>query len=220
MKSDLELFVITSERETLNYVMDSIEKQSVHRKVTVIRNLPWIEALKECMKQSQSAFYMRIDDDMVLHKHVVAYYSSKIKQSLKYKHGIYVCKLWEDWSKKAAGGLRMYSTKVARKIDFRPNKLGKVDKPFRADMQKIGFSERKDSSIVGLHMINSEETQERLRELWRKQASSNKMFSASFDNLIHPYYLPIEQQYKKLKKIESMNKKRRSSYFNFMENKQ
>jgi len=141
---DLELFVITNGRKTFDYVMRSIEEQSVHRKVTVIRDMLWVDALNECANKCQSSYYLRVDDDMVLHKCCVAYYLTRIRVAERKNGGVVVCRLWEDWSKKPVHGLRMYSRKAAKKLTFEASRLGKVDKVFHQRLGKIGKRQIRD----------------------------------------------------------------------------
>jgi len=78
---DLEIFVITNGRETFKHVMASLKVQSASRKITVIRDMAWIDALNECAKLCKSKYFIRIDDDMVLHEYAVAYYLHRMNYS-------------------------------------------------------------------------------------------------------------------------------------------
>lgn len=206
---DLEIFVITNGRKTFEFVMKSLNEQSQQRRITVIRDMKWVDALNQCSKLCKSEYFLRVDDDMALHPYAVAYYISRIPRLRKQKTGVYVCKLWEDWSNKPAGGLRLYRHDITTKIKFRPSKLGKVDKVFRDDLQKHGWRQVKDQSVVGLHLLGSEEDQQKYRKLWRDKNAhiSRKEFRHTFDNLIHPVRKSLSRQYAVLKKIRRLNKK-------------
>ncbi len=219
---DLEIFVITNGRKTFDYVMKSIEDQSVHRKVTVIRDMLWVDALNKCASLSKSKYYIRVDDDMFLHKYTVAYYLSRMKKATHRKAGVFLCKLWEDWSHKPVGGLRMYSTRVARKLKFQPSRLGKVDKVFNHCLRFAGYRQIKDHTIIGIHALSSVEDQQRYRKLWRDHNAkiSRKQFSRTFDNIIHPVTKTERRQYILLNRIRKLNKKYGNHrYVNFI-NKQ
>lgn len=212
--NDLEIFVITNGRSTLPYVIRSLESQSTKRPVTVIRDMQWIDALYKCVNLSESSFYIRVDDDMFLHRDAVAYYLHILNGN---DVGVYECKLWEDWTNKAAGSLKAYNTKVVRKIGFRTNRLGKVDKVFTQDLKKTKYKRIKDNSMVGLHACSSVEDQKRYRQLWRETASISKSaFAKTFDNIIHPPQKVVADQFSDLRKIRQVNKKKRTKFFYFI----
>ena len=215
---DLEIFVVTNGRKTFDFVMKSLDDQTVKKRITVISNMKWVDALNECAKKCKSEYFLRIDDDMVLHRSAVSYLCSRIPRCRKRCCGVYVCKLWEDWSNKPAGGIRMYHTGMTRKIGFRPSKLGKVDKVFRSDLEKKKWGQIKDFSIVGLHMLGCKEDQVKYRNLWRKNAKiSKREFKGTFDNIIHPEFKSLPKQYAALRKIRRLNRSLGSKkYLKFM----
>ncbi|KKN09479.1 hypothetical protein LCGC14_1046200 [marine sediment metagenome] len=215
---DLEIFVITNGRKTFEFTMKSLENQTQKRKITVIRDMKWVNALNKCIDLCESEFFLRIDDDMAIHQFAIAYYINRTIRVRKSKTGVYVCKLWEDWSNKPAGGLRMYRHDITSKIRFRPSKLGKVDKVFRDDLQRRRWKQTKDKSILGLHMLGSIEDQQKYRKLWRdKNASiSRKAFGDTFDNKIHPVDQSLTKQFRVLKKIRRLNKKYDTKFLRFM----
>lgn len=215
--NDLEVFVITNGRSTFDSVIRSLKEQSNPIKVTVVRDMVWVDALNECVKLCESEFFIRVDDDMFLHKFAVDYYRSKIPK-LKNKCGIYVCRLWEEWSSKPINGLRMYRTSLARKITFKPSKLGKVDKIYRKTMSKMGYEEFRDKAIVGVHALSSEADQLKYRDLWRDKNSqlSQSEFKKTFDNKIHRVNISIENQYFLLTKMRKINSKHKTKYDKFI----
>lgn len=205
---DLEIFVITNGRKTFPYCMTSLEEQSAKCKITIIQDKKWVDALNECSKKCKSQYFLRVDDDMVLHKFAVAWYASRIKKLSQHRVGVYVCRLWEEWSKKPVNGLRMYASKITSKVHFRASKLGKVDKTFRDDMRLHGWRQAKDGSVVGIHVLADKEDQEKYRALWRQNARlTPSEFAKTFDNKIHDYYKDIPHQCVLLKNIRKLNKK-------------
>lgn len=214
---DLEIFVITNGRSTLPYVMQSIEQQSSKRPVTVIRDMPWVDALNKCVELSKSDFYLRVDDDMFLHQNAVAYYLHKLSSKKASTMGVFECKLWEDWTNKPAGSLKAYNTRAVRKIGFRANHLGKVDKEFAKDIQNTKYIRVRDNSMIGLHACSSIEDQKKYRELWKKGASiSEAEFVKTFDNIIHKPKKSVADQFLDLKKIRRVNKNYKTDFFRFM----
>ena len=217
--TDLEIFVITNGRKTFPYVIKSLEAQSEKRKITVVGDMLWIDALNECVKLSKSDFYLRVDDDMFLHPHAVAYYLQQVRKVKKL--GVYECKFWEDWSNKPAGSLKAYCTKVIKRVGFRPSKLGKVDKNFTHDLGATKFQRVKDKSMIGLHACASIKDQKRYRSLWRDKNSkiSKEEFVTTFDNIIHKCTKTLKEQYAILQKIPRLNKQYKTGYHKFIRTK-
>ena len=211
----MEAFVITNGRKTLDYTLRSIDEQTLHIKTTVIRDLKWVDALNLCCRQATSDFYFRIDDDMFLHKLAFEYYCEAIK--LHKNIGVYECKFWEDWSSKPAGSLKLYNSSVVKKIGFRPNRLGKVDKTFAEDLSKTKYARIKDKSMIGLHACASAEDQIRYRSLWKNNNStlSESEFSKTFDNLIHRCNKTLDDQYSVLSRIFSINRRYKTGFYKF-----
>lgn len=208
--------MITNGRGTFPYTLKALESQSVPIKVTVISDMVWVDALRKCVELSESSFYLRVDDDMFLHKHAVAYYLYMLRKTRRV--GVYECKFWEDWSGKPAGSLKAYKTKVVKQLGFHPSKLGKVDKTFSKSLEKTKYQRVKDPSMIGLHALGSVEDQKRYRSLWRdKNATiSRDEFAKTFDNIIHPNFTDLENQYSKLSKIPRINKKYNTRYYKFL----
>lgn len=196
--------------------MRSLEKQDVVRKVTVIKDMIWVDALNQCATLSKSRYYLRVDDDMFLHPRAVGYYVrrlGKIKRA-----GVYECKLWEDWTNKPAGSLKAYNTKVAKSIGFRPSKLGKVDKVFSRDLQKTKYNRVKDKSMIGLHTLASAADQKKYRALWRDKNAkiSAEEFAKTFDNLIHHTDMTLDEQYEVLGRIPKINRKYKTFFHEYL----
>lgn len=219
MENDLEIFVITNGRSTLKYVLESIELQSCRRRLTIIKNMLWVDALFACCETSQSEYYLRVDDDMFLHPFTVEYYLYKLHDANQC--GVYECKLWEDWSNKPAGSLKAYRKSLAKQIGFRPNHLGKVDKNFANDIKNTVYKRIKDNSMIGLHACSTKEDQDKYRSLWRDNNSrlSIEEFSKTFDNIIHDYPVSLQDQYDRLKDLYKLNKRYKTGFFKFLRSK-
>lgn len=213
---DLEIFIITNGRSTFEYTQKSVENQTVKRPVTVIRDMLWIDALNECKNRSKSKYYLRVDDDMFLHPKAVEYYLHILSSARKC--GVYECKLWEDWTNKPAGNLKAYNTRVVKRVGFRPNHLGKVDKNFYIDLKKTKYIRVKDRSMIGLHACPSISDQKKYRKLWRDHNAkiSRREFSKTFDNIIHTFNKSVERQYKDIRRLKKINRRYGTSFCKFI----
>ena len=215
IKAKFEVFVITNGRSTLDYCLESLSKQTVTAKITVLRDRKWVDALNECLDLCESDFYARIDDDMLFHNMLFAYYEKVIGLMSK-NIGAYSCKLWEDWTNRPGGFVKLYRTKVARKLGFRVNKLGKSDKPFFKDLSRTKYKHIKDSSLVGLHGCGSWEEQLHYREIWLKDNAKicydepKELWDAQ-----KAYGKTPEEQYKLLKNLMVKNRKAKTKFYYF-----
>ncbi len=213
----LEMFIITNGRSTFDWVLKSAKAQTVDIHITVIRDMKWMDALNTCLVASKSKFYFRVDDDVFLHPKAVQYYQYRLQNCSK-TWGVYECKLWEDWTHKPAGSLKAYNTKIAKKVGFKANRFGKVDKVFSSILPKHGYKRIKDKSMVGLHACSTIEDQKKYRDLWRyNNASVSKAaFSKTFDNIIHTPHKSVPEQYKDIKKLRKLNRKYNTYFYKLL----
>ena len=210
----VEAFIITNGRSTFEYALKSLENQTPKLKVTVLRDMKWVDALNECLSICSSDFYIRVDDDMFLHPSCVEYMLKKAKK--RKTLGVYICRLWEDWSRRPGGYVKLYKTRVARKIRFRVNRLGKVDKPFFKDLRRTNYKGIKDKSLVGLHACGNREDEAHYRKLWLTQnATTHYDEPKELDRARKRYKKTIAQQYDLLKILKKKNKKYKTKFYGY-----
>lgn len=214
---DLEIFIITNGRSTYSNALRSLERQSAKIKITVVENMKWVTALNHCNSTCKTKYYLRVDDDMLLHKYCAEYmYSigSKIKSL-----GAYVCRLWEDWSSRVGGTIKMYNVESVVSVGgFIANKLGKVDKPVNLSLSRNGRRIVKDCSIVGVHACGTTEDQNRYRQLWLENSKHHRE-AHSLEMAQKKYSLPIERQYLIIDTLYKRNRKINSGFYNFLKSK-
>jgi hypothetical protein len=147
-----DVFVITNGRASFEYVIKSLEEQkNVKFNLHIIRDMKWIDACNSCLKHSSLPFYLRLDDDMILHPMAIHYYYHVLKQGIASNVVVYGSILWEPWNKRVCNIAKLYNRDLTSKVGFEVDSRGKVDKIFRKKSAKIGFKILKDSSVVGIH---------------------------------------------------------------------
>jgi len=206
MNSEVEIFVITNGRSTFPYALKSAENQDIDVKITVIRNMKWVDALRQCLQECQSTYYLRQDDDMFIHPFCVRYLLQKAKKVRNLC--AYIGKLWEDWSGRPGGNIKLYKTEPTRRIGFTTNKLGKVDKPFFRKVAKTKYRAIKDKSLVGLHACGTRKDEAHYKRLWLK--NNARVYydePKELDRARKRYKKNIEQQYQLLNILKNKNKK-------------
>lgn len=175
MKGDnlLEAFVITNNRSSLKYCVDSIGRQDMQIPVTIIEGMSFVDANNKALRECKSKFYFRIDDDFLLNKYTFSFMNSVIRSKKHEDIVLYDCRLWEDFTQKIIRGLKMYNSNLVRRLGgFSANKLGKIDKLFKKKIDNSNFSTIRDkSSIVGIHSCPPWEDQIKYEHLWTKNAT-------------------------------------------------
>lgn len=212
MKTDI--FIITNGRSTFKYALESAEKQEADVRITIIENMKWVDALNRCLELCQSDFYLRQDDDMFIHPLCVKYLLYKAKKVPNI--GAYMGKLWEDWSGRPGGNIKLYNKTAVKNIGFKANKLGKVDKPFFKKMLKTKYKAIKDNSLVGLHACGTIEDEKMYRDLWLTKNS--KIYydePIELDLARKLYKKTIQEQYDLLKVLMKKNKRMKSCFYDF-----
>ncbi len=215
LSDHLEAFIITNGRSTLEYALKALEGQTCKFKITVIRDMKWVDALNRCVKLCKTKHYLRCDDDHIFHPSAVHFMWKSIKR--KDNTALFACKLWEDWTKRIGGGSKMYNRELVRKIGgFRANHLGKVDKLFSARVRKSPYRlGGGGDSIVGLHCCAPFDEQVSYEKLWSKLAT--KPYQKTTHDSMKKYKKSIKEQYEmRTKFILKLNRKSKSGFYTFI----
>jgi len=219
---EVEAFIITNGRSTFDHVLKSVQEQSLDIKITVIRNLKWIDAVNECVRLCESKFFIRVDDDMFLHPLCTEYmYLQTVNNPKSARVAACACKLWEDWQSYVAGSVKLYQTDRVKDMGgFQANKMGKIDKPFEAMRKKKRLLVIKDAkSVTGIHGMGTWKEQERYRSLWLKNNSKIKYKrSKVYLRNQRKYKKSPKEQYEMINNLRKLNKKRRSRFWRFIKN--
>jgi len=163
----MEIFVITNGRSTFEYVTKCLAVQTLPLKITVVRDMKWIDALNTCLDKCNSTFFLRLDDDFLLHARTVEHMYTKVGSAVTANVGHFHFKLWETWTGRIIDGVKVYKTQSLRGVGgFVADDLGKVDKKTNARLLAGGYKLIGDSSIVGIHCCGKWEEQLRYEKLW------------------------------------------------------
>lgn len=214
---DVEVFLITNGRSTFDYALKSLEEQTVKVKITVIKDMKWIDAVNECVDRCESPYFIRVDDDMFLHPQCASYMIHRI--SSRKKICAYYYRLWEDWQKKIAGRVKLYNRDLVRKIGgFTTNKFGKIDKTFHTTCKKKKVRISRNASIVGIHACGTWSEQQRYRKLWSKENAKVELIRpSSYLRAQKRYKKTLGEQYNLIKLLKKKNRKIRSDFSKFLE---
>ncbi len=149
----MDVFVITNGRESFGYVVKSLERQkNVKFNFHIIKDMKWIDACYTCLDYSDLPFYLRLDDDMILHPRTIEFFDHFVDAKLRDDAVIYCLKLWEPWNNRLANKVKVYVRKLTKEIGFEIDSRGKVDKMFIKKSREKNYKISGDKwSSIGLH---------------------------------------------------------------------
>jgi len=148
----LTVFIITNGRSTYDYCHKALEaSQGALFKYKVIRDKGWLEANQSILDECETPYFVRVDDDMLVHPRCIEYMAHCVSNENDKKIALRQWKLWEFYSDKPIRSIKMYSRDLARKIGFRINHLGKIDKTFRQDCVKDELKIQSYKDIIAVH---------------------------------------------------------------------
>jgi len=218
LNGKLEVFFITNGRSTAPYAQHSLDEQlGVKFKMTVHKDMDWLEANRRILDVCKSRFFLRVDDDMILNGHAISYMWLCLEKqsSITALRG---WKLWEPYSNKVVKGIKAYDFELAKKIVFRISNIGKIDKLFTQDAEKTDYRVRYGNDVVGVHACSNYD--EHLRYALMRGEQKGKDFKAEkrwMKKVITGYDESLEKQ-KKLtgRFLYRVNKKHRTGFYRFI----
>jgi len=207
----LEVFVFTNGSSLLDYTMQSIESQTIRRKVTVLRDMSMIDACNQCIERCKSRFFMKVDDDMFLHPQCLSFYESRVSRMSN--HAFFAANLLEFWRKKPSivYCLKAYDRKIARKIGFKADKFGRVDRTFLAKAKLRRQAPVIDKkSVVAVHVLRSLLEQKQYQKIWTglsKGRVSKRIFKTD---------IPAAEQFLKIESLAEWNRKNSTGFYSYL----
>jgi hypothetical protein len=106
-------------------------------------------------------------------------------------------RLWEPWSNKVCKGIKVYNKDAAKKIGFKLDGLGKIDKPFTKNAKERGYKVEYSYDIIGIHSCG--EYEEHLKYWTMRGESTGPQFNTKkkwAKNLIANFDMSLQEQYK------------------------
>jgi hypothetical protein len=202
LSGTIDVFVITNGRSTFDYCKKSIEnQQGVIFKPTYIKNRGWQEAHEILLKKCESKFALRVDDDMLLHPMALKFMYQCVKKQ-KDDIALRGWRLWEPWSNKVCKGIKVYNHKIAKKVGFKLDHLGKIDKPFTRNAEKAGYKIKYTRDVVAIHSCG--DFSEHLKYWEMRGEAKNGNFTEKkiwAENLIKSCKMNLQEQYDLNKKF-------------------
>jgi len=213
MQNKIKIYSITNGRSTHAYSYKSILKNSGISDVILIENKTWKDALAYCVDTCDTNYFLRVDDDFILHPKAILYMNTCIVDS---NVAVYFWRLWEDHSHSIIHAIKVYSINALRNIGgFKFDYMGKVDMATHKFLKKSGYKVVEDKSILAIHACGTKEEQIKYNELWKKQ-SKNYTKARFASSLL--YDKSIKYQYDlRTNFLEKLNKKHNTPFAKWLD---
>lgn len=214
----IDVFVITNGRSTFKYCKRSVEKQKdVKFKTVIIKDMGWQEAHEELLRGCNARYALRVDDDMLLHPLALKFMYKCVKKQ-EDNIALRGWRLWEPWSDKVCKGIKVYDVKIAKKIGFHIDRLGKIDKPFTKNAEEAGYKIKYTRDVVAIHSCGDFSEHLKYWEM-RGEAKNGKFTEKKVwaEDLIRSCKMSLQEQYDLNKKfIKDYNIKKGTDFGRFI----
>jgi len=75
LREKFNVFIITNGRSTFEYCHEAIKGQiGVLVNIHIVRDRKWVDANNYCLANCPSKYFLRVDDDMMLHPKALLFY--------------------------------------------------------------------------------------------------------------------------------------------------
>lgn len=224
LRGFIDVCVLTNGRESFKQVIQSLEAQvDVKFDLHVVKNKNIIDACNDCLNYSDASFFIKVDDDMILHPMTLKYYFYRVGSVAvsSFKHvAIYGSILWEPWNGRYCNILKAYDRRIAKKIGFKPDARGKIDKVYRQACKARNYAVVKEKSVVGIHAACKASDNMKYCELFGCTKDPKFSIRRKEIKFLDEVYkkVPLSQQLELAnKKLYEENRKINSLFYQFVE---
>lgn len=192
--NDLEIFIYTNGRSSFDFSLKSIECQSVVPKINIVEDMTMIKAINHSLSKCSSKYFMKIDDDFLLHTRAVEFMWSEFLELSNDNTAMMWWHLWENWSRNKIQSIKIYNRDLARKVGFVADGEGRIDITFIGRTRKNGFDMIRRESMVAIHGCSPWQEQLEYLKTWKEQAKSGR-HSKIRTGLMRSYNIPLQRQF-------------------------
>jgi len=182
--------------------------------------MKWIDANNKILEMCESKYFLRVDDDMLLHPRAMEYMWSRVDGQGDHM-AIRVFLLWECYKNMAVKGVKVYSHGPTRKLGFKACPLGKIDGIFSRRVEKSKYKMKTDKNVVGIHSCSTVE--EHLKYALMRGEDSGKKFPKKrkrIKKFIGRYQKTLDEQYEMRDGfLHDLGKETNSIFYRFLESK-
>jgi len=217
----LDVYVISHKRDTLSYCLKCLAAQTYANIACVYIDIESADATNDIVQNTTAPFFLRVDDDMYLHKKAVAYINEVCRDN---KHSpMLAFKLYDTAlaSSSWCGTVKAYNTDVCRNYVFTDNGDWSLDHNFVTYLRQQNCKYYEDASVVGLHAhLAKADTEVYLKKLKNKYPSVERWYGTyKFDKRVTGYNGSPSKQYEAHTRLIEKDNLMRGTDFNlFMRN--
>ena len=215
-EGNLEAFIYTNGRSLYEYSLRSLREQTFPIRVTAIRDKSMEDAMKYALRKCRSKYFLKIDDDFLLHKRAVEFMWWHLAKREKRSAAMYWWHLWEEWSGNPVQSIKIYNTAHAKRIGFSPDNEGRVDIRFIGKIRRRGKVIIRDQAMPALHACAPWQEQLKYIHLWRRSSKSGRHHKIR-TTMMRKFHKTIEDQFSgRNALLESINKRYKTMFYRFI----
>ena len=166
MNKDLTIFSITNGRQSHRYSLQSVKEAASDVEIVVVENKSWLDALAYCVNFCRTQYFLRVDDDFIMHPKSILYIKKCIENAPKF--GVLYWMLWETFTYRVRESIKVYSVDALKTIGgFHADPIsGKVDRITNPMLEKYGYAVVSNPSVLALHVCSTWDDQRQYEKLW------------------------------------------------------
>jgi len=174
MNLSSEIFVFTNGSESCDYAIEALQKQSVRKNITVIKNRPIADAIDFACKKSKSKYIFKVDDDMFLHPICIEFMDREIIR--RNQPDLFTCNMWQPNDDSVVQCFKAYKIRTLKSLRLYLTKDGRIDASVLKEIKRrVGYSIVKyKNCLVGIHAIRSIDEQKRYQKVWTSNRTMGK----------------------------------------------
>jgi len=184
--------------------------------IQTISDTRWVDALNQIFDLCTTKYFIRCDDDFFMHPCSIGFMYDVMCKKDNAVMGEF--KLWEDWSNRIAGGVKIYDKDKTIEIGkFKENHRGSVDGNFSKAIKNSKYTTTGSKGVVGIHARGTLEEMLQYEKIWNK--NENKEFTKwkpdkKTTKQMFKYNKSVEDQFGMIiKKIRKINKINNSDFY-------
>ena len=212
MNEYLTIVSITNSRSTHRHSLKALQdSEDVLCPIEVFRDMPWTDALNQCVDSCKTPLMLRVDDDMIVHPKAVAY---MLHRSLQEKNfGLVYFHLWEDCTSRVRQSIKVYNVEALRHVGgFRSDPdTGRVDGRTNGALADAGYPIVEDASVTALHVCGTWDEQKRYEQLWGHRKPNRKAVKAYCGTKTVQQQCDMRKEF-----LEDLNRKRQTPFAEFI----
>ena len=176
----LTAYIFTGGRPSFEWAYKSFEEQTVSMPIFEYHNRPLVDAMNEVLDKCPTRYFVKIDDDFLMHPRAIEYMSWCLlhaPEQKKKQAGLWEWRLFEHWSLATPWSFKVYDKKRVKALGgFKAAKQGRIDWNYEKEMQKRKLNREQDFSIISLHAASpGEESQIQHENFWKSHSRSGNL---------------------------------------------